>query len=255
MLKKIFAVIIASSMFVLIGCSGDKTESGSSKESVPQISVSEKKESPENPNKENSEPSNNYSSYPDYSEEDLRKMNEGDLEFVVEYDKHGIVNYINGKLSENPVMNADDAWNVVVSIRGLLGVSDPKTSFVLSDEHSDEYSRHYDFEQYYQGVNVLGAVIHLCVDVDTNTADYFSSYTFSDKQLEKTDMEIIFSEQQILEKYPEHAFRAPELKICGSLENSDPVLVYYLVGDGEDYLVSAKTGEIVDTFITIIDDI
>lgn len=252
MLKKIMVPVMVSSLILLAGC-GENNDSAKEKSDVSPVMSAEASEAAA----ESSAVIYDYSSIPELTPDALRKMNEDNTEFFVESDARGVVKLIDGTISEKPVMDSEDAMDVIVSLRGLFKVSDPKNSFVLKENRSDKYTKHFIFNQYYKGVRVYGTVTNLTVNANTNIAEYMTSYTLSDEQLEKTDMEIAYTEKDILEKYAKQNVREPELVIYSNPNNKNtddsPVLVYHLVSDTEYLLVSAKTGSITDKWPSVID--
>lgn len=234
-MKKRFLMILAIGLLLTSGCqkqAGFSSESSS--ESIP-VSKSEVSLLPE----------------PELTAEDLEQLNQDYTEFLIEYNHDGNIQYIDGNISSKPIENENDAFLAIASIRTLLGLGENIEELSQSSSSEGEI---YRFQQYYHGLSVFGSAISITVDPDTKLVTSLDSHIVDHKLLEKIHTEPLFSESEIKEKYQNIHIQESELLIYDLPKSgSHPVLAYYLSTDNEGLIISAETGEIIDSWSMLID--
>lgn len=93
---------------------------------------------------------------------------------------------IAGSYSDISVENAEDALDVLQSIRGILGIRDPYSELRTVVINGDEYGREYTFEQRYQGFPVYGRRVTVSAGTDGQT-DSLSSGLYLTEKLEQVN--------------------------------------------------------------------
>ncbi len=192
---------------------------------------------------------------------DIENMNEGE-EFDISYnqDKTQVVS-IEGKYSDVIVDNADDALDVIHSIRTVVGMNNAYEELDIITSNADEYGAEYIFSQKYNGYEVYGRKITVSVDSDGVT-DSMSSGVYASNKLDNTDSEVLIERteaERIAVSYYGGECEADSEQTelvyytLNEFENA-PVFVYAVNVTGEDsdesyvdadVFVSAKEGDII----------
>lgn len=209
------------------------------------------------------------SDIPNSSVIDIENMNpEGEIDISYNEDKTQVIS-IDGQYSDIVVENADDALDVIQSVRTIVGLYNPYEELDVLVINSDEYGAEYTFVQEYDGYQVYGRRITVSVD-ENGVTDSLSSGIYASEKLSG-----INNIPQIT------ADNADTIAItsCGSecsVDSVATVLVYYTLdeyinapvlayminvsgtnADG-DYVndtifVNADDGSIISTYTNIID--
>lgn len=201
------------------------------------------------------------SEIPNYSVIDLENMNQ-DGEFDISYndDKTQVIS-IEGKFSDFPVENADDALDAIQGIHTILGIQDPYEELDTLVINEDEYGAEYTFAQSYEGTEIYSRRITVSAD-ENGVTDSLSSGVLSSGDLQQADNTPVLSAGEA---------EAAALAACdgGNAINStktvlsyyaldeyetDPVLTYKVTVSGdvdETVFVNAVDGSIVETISNI----
>ena len=84
-------------------------------------------------------------------------------------------------------------------VRSLLGLVNPDEQLRFERKLEGIYSERYDFGQYYAGLRVYDAGVSVSVETDNQLITYTNSTVRSVELLEKTNLDGILSESEILE--------------------------------------------------------
>ena len=186
----------------------------------------------------------------EYNEEMLSQINEmeGIDDFEI-YRNDGSIT-ISGLISTRKVENEEYAIENIKMVRSLLGLVNPDEQLRFERKLEGIYSERYDFGQYYAGLRVYDAGVSVSVETDNQLITYTNSTVRSVELLEKTNLDGILSESEILEKY-----KGAEIKeMCiWTLNVGEPKVAYIVYQDYMTLIIDARTAEIIDEWSNIID--
>ncbi len=182
--------------------------------------------------------------------DDLKAINGDNLE--IEYD-FGRIEYIDGEIAYFPVTDKDKAYEAFMGIAELLGIENTE-DFVYNENASHENPNGlnvYYFQQYYKGINIYGAYVH--ITVSPQHTEWTLTYSGYIPNLD-IDTEPQISEEEAIEraesKYNTTVRGNPKLVI------SDKKLAWDMeLSDSETYriIMRADNGEVIYEDKMIID--
>lgn len=193
---------------------------------------------------------------------------EGKLDLTYNEDRSQVISIL-GRYSDIDVENAEDAKDVIHSIRAILGIRDPYDELEPALINGDEYGREYTFAQKYKGYPVYGRRVTVSADA-TGTTDSLSSgfYATSNFQGISVTHELAAKDaEDAAERYYGGECAAePDSTILTwyTLDEYEktPVLTYQIRISGTDrkgdyrnetVFVDANSGEIINAFSEIMD--
>ena len=111
--------------------------------------------------------------------EDIELMNESSDNYEISYSDSGeVLRHVDGKFTDVPVHNADDALDAVQSLHELLGIDDPYEELAPINTARDEFGTQYLFRQVYpnagEKLEVYGRTVMLSANA-SGDADFLSS--------------------------------------------------------------------------------
>ena len=111
--------------------------------------------------------------------EDIEAMNESDDNYEISYSDSGeVLRHVDGKFTDVPVKNADDALDALQSLHEVLGIDDPYEQLALMNTARDDFGAQYSFKQVYSYSNetleVYGRTVMLSANA-SGDADFLSS--------------------------------------------------------------------------------
>ena len=180
--------------------------------------------------------------------EDIKELNGGEMPSL-RYDDFGEVNAIAGIYSDFEVRDAEDALLSLYSIADLFGIEEPEEEFSLRNESDEPAGDVYMFDQYHEGIPVIGGFVSVHVDESYKTeyliVTYKSNFPSSlQPEINRAQLEDLVKEsckgnavaKAKLVLYPKGEYEE-ELILCWEVETT---------GDAETAMrvfFNAKTGE------------
>ncbi len=182
--------------------------------------------------------------------EDISALNGGEMP-ELRYDDFGNVNTIAGAFAEFEVRNEEDALLSLYGVADLFGFEEPVDEFVLYSKSDGPAGYVYTFDQYYEGIPVLGGFASIHVDESLKTeyliVTYNKKYPSSlQPDIARDQVEEIIKQNcngnsvdtAELVLYPEEGYIG-ELVLCWQVETTGGPET------AERVFINAKTGEII----------
>lgn len=209
------------------------------------------------------------SNIPNKSVIDIKNMNHGgDVDISYNDDKSQVIS-IDGQYSDIVVNNADDALDVIQSIRTIIGINDPYNELTPLVTNSDEYGAEYTFAQKYNESPVFGRRVTVSVD-ENGITDSLSSGVYASEKLDGINntptISVETAESSVINAYGDNCVISSDktaLSLYTLNECADrPVLAYEVCvsgtnSDGEyindTVFVNAHTSVIEHTYTNIAD--
>ncbi len=158
------------------------------------------------------------------------------------YNDGKTVKAISGKWSENTVLDEDEAFSSIDEIKELLNIKNVRKELVISASHSLGDKMLYVFDKIYNNIRVYGSEVIISVNYEDVIPNRLESYLIPDSILQKTDFSENFSEEDIIQKY-----NARNVGKYIYAYTNPPVIIYIADVDGEEKIISAVTGEIIQS--------
>ena len=186
----------------------------------------------------------------EYDEEALRQMNEANgMDYFGISSDNGSIE-IEGLISTRKVNDEKDALENIKMVRSILGLINPDEQLKYSGEIQSGDVYRYDFDQYYAGLKVYDAGVVAVAETGSKLVTNTSARIIGTDELEKTNLDGILSESEILEKYKGAEIKE---KCIWTLRVSEPKVAYIIYQNDMTLVIDARTTEIIDEWSNIID--
>ena len=186
----------------------------------------------------------------EYDEEALRQMNEANgMDYFGISSDNGSIE-IEGLISTRKVNDEKDALENIKMVRSILGLINPDEQLKYSGEIQSGDVYRYDFDQYYAGLKVYDAGVVAVAETGSKLVTNTSARIIGTDELEKTNLDGILSESEILEKYKGAQIKE---KCIWTLRVSEPKVAYIIYQNDMTLVIDARTTEIIDEWSNIID--
>lgn len=116
-----------------------------------------------------------YNETPQLTEEDIRIMNDGDVDFV--YNEDGYLTFLRGKYYEKKIEDHEDAVLSLNGIASLIGLSEGSEFFAVYGSEDPNGYVYYLFKQRYGDVTMQNASLRVIVDPQGYAAGLSCSFT------------------------------------------------------------------------------
>ncbi len=112
----------------------------------------------------------------DFSIADLDKMNKGDEYYETDVNDYGYIESIYGTYSTVKVDSYEKALMSLYNIKSAMGIKDPFSELVVKRADYDETGYTFEFNQAYEGIEVLDKTVTISADENGNVDCLSSSY-------------------------------------------------------------------------------
>lgn len=107
--------------------------------------------------------------------EDLTKYNNGIVP-EISLDEEGKITFIDGKFTDYIIKSPVDVLYSLNSIKSLMGISSPENEFAVVNQNISDDLVYYKLQQVFNGVEVYGKELVVCVDKDGNSVSVSGHY-------------------------------------------------------------------------------
>lgn len=188
---------------------------------------------------------------------DIEKMNE-DAEYPLEIEYNedeSQVEFISGQFCDILIDSVESALQSLCSVKSLIGLTDPFEELDWIATNDDGITLSYAFCQMYNGYEVYGSSVTVNADPETGKTLALSATVTPLDVLQNIDFSNTVSIDEVKNKYSDQFTVLDYSTVIYTMDSyeNDPILAYVITTEDSTMIVSAVSGEIIDSFTNLQD--